>query len=30
VGHGFYSDTGSPQSQAAYSAVLDWFGRYLK
>lgn len=30
VGHGFYSDTGSQQSQAAYSAVLDWFGRYLK
>ena len=30
VGHGFYSDTGSPQSQAAYSAVLDWFDRYLK
>jgi carboxymethylenebutenolidase len=30
VGHGFYSDTASPQSQAAYSAVLDWFGKYLK
>ena len=30
VGHGFYSDTGSPQSQAAYSAVLDWFDKYLK
>jgi len=30
VGHAFYSDTGSQQSQAAYSDVLDWYGRYLK
>lgn len=30
VGHGFYSDVGSPQSQAAYADVIDWFGRYLK
>jgi carboxymethylenebutenolidase len=30
VGHGFYSDVGSEQSKAAYSDVLDWFGRYLK
>jgi len=30
VGHGFYSDTGSQQSKAAYSDVLDWYGRYLK
>ncbi len=29
VGHGFYSDVGSEQSKAAYSDVLDWFGRYL-
>jgi len=30
VGHAFYSDTGSQQSQAAYSDVLDWYGRYLR
>jgi carboxymethylenebutenolidase len=30
VGHGFYTDVGSEQSKAAYSDVLDWFGRYLK
>jgi carboxymethylenebutenolidase len=30
VAHGFYSDVGSEQSKAAYSDVLNWFGRYLK
>ena len=30
VGHGFYSQVGSEQSQAAYSDVLNWFGRYLR
>lgn len=30
VGHGFYSRTESPQSQQAYSDVLDWFDRYLR
>ena len=30
VGHAFYNDTGSEQSKAAYQAVLDWYGRYLK
>jgi len=29
VGHGFYSDIGSEQSKAAYSDVLDWYGRHL-
>lgn len=29
VGHGFYSRTETEQSQAAYSDVLNWFGRYL-
>jgi len=30
VGHAFYSDTGSAQSQAAYADVLNWYGRYLR
>lgn len=30
VGHGFYSQVDSPQSQQAYSDTLDWFDRYLK
>jgi carboxymethylenebutenolidase len=30
VGHGFYTQTDTPQSQAAYSDVLTWFDRYLK
>ena len=30
VGHGFYSRTETEQSQAAYSDVLNWFGRYLR
>jgi carboxymethylenebutenolidase len=30
VGHAFYGDVGSEQSQRAYSDVLDWFGRYLR
>ncbi len=29
VGHGFYSRVESEQSQAAYSDVLNWFGRHL-
>lgn len=30
VGHGFYTNVDTDQSKAAYSDVLDWFGRYLK
>lgn len=30
VGHGFYSQVDSEQSKAAYSDVLDWFGRQLR
>ncbi len=30
VGHGFYSRLDTEQSQAAYSDVLNWFGRYLR
>lgn len=30
VGHGFYSQVDSPQSNQAYSDTLDWFDRYLK
>ena len=30
VGHAFYSNVESEQSQAAYSDVLDWFGRHLR
>lgn len=29
VGHGFYSMVESEQSKAAYSDVLNWFGRHL-
>jgi carboxymethylenebutenolidase len=30
VGHGFYSQVDSEQSKAAYSDVLNWFGRHLR
>jgi len=30
AGHGFYSMVDSEQSKAAYSDVLNWFGRYLR
>lgn len=30
VGHAFYGMVDSEQSKAAYSDVLNWFGRYLK
>ncbi len=30
VGHAFYNNVESEQSKAAYSDVLDWFGRYLR
>jgi carboxymethylenebutenolidase len=30
VGHGFYSQLDTEQSKAAYSDVLNWYGRYLK
>lgn len=29
VGHGFYSQVDSPQSNQAYADVLSWFDRYL-
>ena len=30
VGHAFYNNVESEQSKAAYSDVLDWYGRYLR
>ena len=30
VGHAFYNQVDSPQSMAAYSDVLNWYGRYLR
>ncbi|MGI8984529.1 MAG: dienelactone hydrolase family protein [Acidimicrobiales bacterium] len=30
VGHGFYSQVDSPQSNQAYADVLNWFDRYLR